>query len=388
MILDMMNDEQIEQIKSSTPCYVFYEQKLYETIQKLRKCCGPGVKLCFSVKSNPWLTAYMMQYTDQAEICSDGELELCNNLGINMNNVLAGGVSKHYNDLIHMVQSGVGMISIESENQLKLLKQICKSEKYSCVCLLRISSGNQFGISAEEVKRILSESKGDPLVSFAGLHYYSGTQKRDLNNIFKEMEWLEIFADQLYGSFDRYPMILEYGPGIGYPYFWTDEREYHWKIFQMISERFRQWTEKYHFVFEAGRIYVSEAGDYLTEIVDIKRNKERIYYIVDGGCHQLKYYNQSNGYRIPFFNVIHKEDKERKKTVVTVCGSLCTAGDILLRDIEMEECDIGDIFVFHNVGAYSSTEAMALFLSRKYSDIFVLERGKKLKQLFKSRILL
>lgn len=388
MILKMMSMEQQEQVKNYTPCYIFSEQRFFEMVCKLRKCCGQATKICFSIKSNPWLIEYLECYVDQIEVCSDGELKLCEKTNIDMNCILAGGINKSYKELLHMIKAGTGMISIESEYQLKLLEQICEVEKYPCICLLRVSSGNQFGMSPEGIERILSKKREKSLISFAGLHYYSGTQKRSADDILKEMDSLEAFADKISNNFNRRPIIIEYGPGIGYPYFITDKKNFHQEILQVLSGRLRQWAEKYQLVFEAGRICASEVGDYLTRIVDIKKNGGTLYYVVDGGCHQLKYYNQSNGYRIPYFTVIHTAKRSHKKVIVTVCGSLCTAGDILIRDVELEDCDIGDIFVFHNVGAYSSMEAMALFLNREYPNIFVLEQSQKLKQLFKSRILI
>ncbi len=388
MMLEVMDSEQQEKIKSNTPCYVFDERHFYETIRQLRDECGQGVNICFSIKSNPWLAPYIEHYVDQVEVCSEGELELCERAGINMGCILAGGVSKSLRELVHMIRAGVGMISIESRLQLELLEQACRQEESSCRCLLRVSSGNQFGMPIKEIKKILSERKETSLVRFAGLHYYSGTQKRSANEILKEMDALETFADEIGSCFDKQPFIMEYGPGIGYPYFITDKKEYHREIIRTISKRCSRWAEKYHFVFEAGRICASEAGDYITKVVDIKRNEGKLFYIVDGGCHQLKYYNQSNGYRIPYFDVIHIEKRTRGKAAATVNGSLCTAGDVLMRDAELEECDIGDLFVFHNVGAYSSTEAMALFLSRKYPGIFVWEQNRELKQIFQGRVLL
>ena len=45
--------------------------------------------------------------------------------------------------------------------------------------------------------------------------------------------------------------------------------------------------------------------------------------------------------------------------------------DILLKNYETERVNIGDIFVFNNIGVYSITEASYLFLSRDLPQVLV-----------------
>ena len=52
-----------------------------------------------------------------------------------------------------------------------------------------------------------------------------------------------------------------------------------------------------------------------------------------------------------------------------ICGSLCTTNDDLVRSRTMEEPLPGDLLVFENIGAYSVTEGIYLFLSRKMPRI-------------------
>ena len=59
-----------------------------------------------------------------------------------------------------------------------------------------------------------------------------------------------------------------------------------------------------------------------------------------------------------------------------LCGSLCTTNDVLVREYEMHEPKLYDILVFCNLGAYSITEGIALFLSRDMPKVFVCNNGK------------
>lgn len=59
----------------------------------------------------------------------------------------------------------------------------------------------------------------------------------------------------------------------------------------------------------------------------------------------------------------------------TVCGALCTAGDLLAKDVLLREMEIGDCLIFGNVGAYSVTEARSLFLSRPLPTVILADGG-------------
>ena len=52
----------------------------------------------------------------------------------------------------------------------------------------------------------------------------------------------------------------------------------------------------------------------------------------------------------------------------TLCGSLCTTADVLVREFEAPLA-MGDLLAFQHIGAYSVTEAMYLFLSRTLPSV-------------------
>ena len=60
----------------------------------------------------------------------------------------------------------------------------------------------------------------------------------------------------------------------------------------------------------------------------------------------------------------------------TVYGSLCTVSDILLKKLSLPDARIGDYLVFHRIGAYSVTEGMYLFLSRKLPAVYLYDAQK------------
>ena len=47
----------------------------------------------------------------------------------------------------------------------------------------------------------------------------------------------------------------------------------------------------------------------------------------------------------------------------TICGSLCSANDILVGKARLRDPRSGDVLIFEKTGAYAMTEGMSLFLS-------------------------
>ena len=83
----------------------------------------------------------------------------------------------------------------------------------------------------------------------------------------------------------------------------------------------------------------------------------------------LVYYGQTMAMRVPHFDIFPKRDCP--KVTYNLYGSLCTINDIIIKDVTVNKLQLNDTFIFKNVGAYSSTEAIALFLSRELPKIII-----------------
>ena len=66
------------------------------------------------------------------------------------------------------------------------------------------------------------------------------------------------------------------------------------------------------------------------------------------------------------------------KLVSGSTGSLCTTSDILCREVEFDHLEIGDTLAFENVGAYSVTEGIYLFLSRTMPKVYLKDESGSL----------
>ena len=62
-------------------------------------------------------------------------------------------------------------------------------------------------------------------------------------------------------------------------------------------------------------------------------------------------------------------------------GSLCSFNDMIARAVMISDPKIGDRLVFKNIGAYSVTEGIYLFLSRDLPAVYVKEADGSYKML-------
>lgn len=362
-----MNKELIKEciLNYGSPSYIFDLDALKERVLNIKKILGKDINICYAMKANPFIIEEMKDYIDRYEVCSPGEYEICQRHSVKKDVIIVSGVNKTYESMERIMSlcNGDGIFTIESAEHYDILSKVCKEKNIHIRVVIRLTSGNQFGIDKDMFKSILSQIKDNEYLDFAGIHYYSGTQKK-LKKVIKEVAMLEEFAKELQDEYGVATDILEYGPGLLFNYFEGEETPSFEEQLSELKDILKDIKSFKHITLEMGRFIASECGYYCTEVVDRKCNNGSEYAIVDGGIHQINYYGQTLGMKKPFMDVITCNDSYGLQKI-NICGSLCTVNDVILRDVSLPQLDKGDILIFKNCGAYSITEGMALFLSRE-----------------------
>ena len=221
-----------------------------------------------------------------------------------------------------------------------------------------------------------------------GIHFFTGTQKK-LKKISEEISFIEDFCTKLQQENDITFKSIEYGPGLSYEYFSNQNQSENFSELEEFSKLIE--NSKYDYVIELGRYIASPCGKYITKIMDIKGDEKNHYIIIDGGINHINYYGQMMGMKNPPVEhiksgFIEKDAGEENSTTTdyTIAGSLCTTADIVLRKLTLTSPSIGDLLVFSDIGAYSITEGIYLFLSHPLPAV-VMYDGKNYSVLRKSQ---
>lgn len=360
--------------KYKTPFYIYDIDILNARIKFLRDRINNDVKLCYAMKANPFIIGYLPDTIERIEVCSPGEYEICKKNNINDELLVISGVNKEEKEIDEIIANlDNEIITIESINQFELVLKLANHYQKMVKILIRLTSGNQFGVSKSDLFTLIESSLKNPLIEVRGIEYFSGTQKHSIKKLTREFEYLKEIISSIKEKFNYEIKELEYGTGFPVFYFEDsnfDEEEF-LSAFNILLTNFKNIT----ITLEIGRSIVASCGSYLTSVVDTKKNETGNYCILDGGIHQLVYYGSSLAMKTPIHEIIPKREDENKEKW-TLCGSLCSVNDIIAKNIEVSNLKIGDTFIFKNTGAYSATEGIALFLSRDLPKIIIKNKNE------------
>lgn len=401
-----------------TPYYVFDTDEFAKRAAMIKAALdcegGRKIPLCFSIKANPFLLHRLPDELDRVEVCSPGELEICIALGIKPESIIYSGVMKEKCDIRRAVEYGAGILTCESMRHAELISKVVaefseetilgsesdtgdakKADFKTAKVILRLTSGNQFGMSLDDIEYIISHPNEFKGISVIGLHYYSGTQKT-FRKINKDLEKIDSALMTLKEKYDFAPELVEYGPGLCVEYFEDDWEAKEQTALDEAAEVLGQFAGKYPLGIEMGRFLAASCGKYYTKVMDLKSTGDANYAILDGGIHHLNYYGQRMAMQVPPIRIyadgyelcenngenskikgvagpvgnVENIEKTGNNMDYTLCGSLCTVADVLVREVTLPKLEPGDILEFGHCGAYSVTEAPALFLSRQMPAIY------------------
>ena len=374
-------------IKCGTPSYIFDTDELCARIDAMQQILGCGVTVCYAMKATPFLISVLDKKLDKFEVCSPGEFAICEKEGINREKIVLSGVNKEKKDILYTMKTGaVGIYTVESLNQLELINSCAVECGIKVKVLIRVTSGNQFGINERQVYEIADRKDELKGIIIEGIQCYSGTQKKKLSQIESEVVWLQAIAHTCEAEHGVKLNEIEYGPGLSVDYFVTDKCDAMNTDFDELKEfavMIKEMSEKFNVTLEMGRYIAATCGILISRIADMKMNDTTRYAIIDSGINHINYYGQAMAMKKPRCEFIPMEYTEGFADGVdhevevysqgvqpyNICGSLCTVGDVIVKNLELKDAKIGDMIAFYNIGAYSVTEGIYLFLSRRMPAI-------------------
>lgn len=365
--------------KYQTPMHIFDMDVLKKRVAFLKKHLPDAVSLCYAVKANTFIIKELCGQVERFEVCSPGELAICRRLHVPMEQVVLSGVYKTPSVMKALFDEGVdiGIFTVESMEQYQLLAGLASQYHKKIRLLLRLTSGNQFGMDEAVLVHVVQMSRDNEWVEIEGIQFFSGTQKTSVKKLRRELNYVDDFIGRLAAEEQFEVKELEFGPGLPVSYFQGEDFD-EVTFLSEFSALIGEMRSQVKLTFELGRSIAASCGTYMTSIVDAKVNKKQNYAIVDGGIHQLVYYGQSMAMKHPYCHVI-PEKAQGEVLEWNLFGSLCTVNDILVKQMPVRDLEVGDVVVFENTGAYTTTEGIALFLSRDLPKVLLREENGEIR---------
>lgn len=380
--------QDFECIRNHAPCYVYDSDAVRRNCDRLVSSL-PQVKLLYSVKTNPFdpVVKIMAEKGFGADAASANEVLKAEKVGIAPENVFYSTPGKTPDDI--KAAWGKCVFVADSLHELDLLDGIAMEHKALLRVGIRIhplSGFNQeegtskFGID-EEILLSTDLGKYRHLV-ISGIHVHLQSQVLDADRLalyYQRCFDLALNVSKLPGADIRF---VNFGSGIGMVYDAATQSDV--DLDRLAStldaiERKNAETLSAALFIETGRFVVGNAGRYYTIVTDIKESRGTKYLIVRNGL---------NGFSRPAFAQLIKNacgsypergmeplytcgnefsvrvlNDEQQQETITIVGDLCTAQDVICRNVTVNKANIGDLIEITNAGSYGFSLSLTGFAS-------------------------
>jgi diaminopimelate decarboxylase len=337
-----------------TPAYVYAENDMRARARSFVEAFRARTErfeVIYASKAFPCTAAYRLFAEEglSADVASGGELHLALAAGMDPKRLYMHGNNKSPAELDYAIDCGLGHIVVDSFDEIERLRG--RGQRV----LLRVTPGieptthefiqtgqvdSKFGFQMEEVERAV-QACADAGLELCGLHAHIGSQILDVAVFEKIGELLAPIGD--------WP-LLNLGGGLGVAYTAEDKPP---SIEEYVDALLRHAPQDVTVLCEPGRALVGNAGVTIYAVGTIKRIPGvRTYVSVDGGM--------SDNLRPMLYGARYEAqiaDRFGPGELCTIAGMHCESGDVLVRDVELNDPRVGDVLVIPATGAYAHAMA-------------------------------
>jgi len=385
--------------RHGTPVFVYDRYSLDRKWTLLRSTLPPEIAIYYSMKANPNLTflQYFLNKGCGLEIASAGEFHQALRAGCPPEKIIFSGPGKTEAELELVLTQGIGEINVESLVEAQRIGAISRRLGLRVPVALRVNPNGEaqagamrmggkpapFGIDEENLDSVLDRLLSDSSIELCGLHLCVGTQILDHTILVSQYRRGIKIARQIATRLQRPLKTLNFGGGLGIPYFSNEQDLNMDKLREDLIGLRVQLNEEpmfagTRFIVEPGRFLVGEAGIYVVRINDIKVSRGKKFLIVDGGMNHHLAASGNLGQTIKRnfpLAVLNKLDCSLEETV-DVVGPLCTPLDVLARSVPFPKGEVGDLIGIFQSGAYSRSASPLGFLSHLAPPEVWVEEGR------------
>lgn len=374
--------------KYGTPAFLYDRGVIDKKLAELTSALPTRFSIYYSVKANP-NPAVLHHFVSRGcglEVASGGEFSLAIAAGCPAQDVLFAGPGKLKSELEQVLSGGIGEIHLESLTEANRVNDIAQKLGIKARVAIRVNPVAEaeggamrmggraapFGVDEENLEAFVEFIRAKSALDLRGVHIFSGTQILDATVITAQYRHGLNVARRLASLLGGPLQTLDFGGGLGIPYFAQDRaldlsllRSELAKLFESIDRD--PIFDGTRFVVEPGRFLVGEAGIYLARINDIKVSRGKKFLILDGGMnHHLAASGNlgqtiKRNYPIAIANKMNLPSQE----TVDVVGPLCTPLDTLARGVNLPQAEIGDLVAIFQSGAYGRSASPLGFLSHR-----------------------
>lgn len=356
-----------------TPFYYYDVNVLRETLSCINKEAGKYNNFCvhYAVKANAnhKVLTIIRESGLGADCVSGGEIRAAIKAGFPTNKIVYAGVGKTDWEINLGLDYDIFCFNVESVPELETINELAAAKGKTARVAFRINPNvgahthanittglaeNKFGISMEDMDKVIDMAGTLPHVKFVGLHFHIGSQILDMGDFVALCNRVNELQEKLYAR----QIIVEHinvGGGLGIDYAHPNRQaipnftEYFATYHKHLKLRPQQTLH-----FELGRAVVGQCGSLISKVIYVKQGTNKQFAILDAGMTDL--------IRPALYQAYHKIENitsEEPMETYDVVGPICESSDVFGKAIDLNKAHRGDLFALRSAGAYGEIMASA-----------------------------
>ena len=356
-----------------TPFYYYDVNVLRETLSCINKEAGKYNNFCvhYAVKANAnhKVLTIIRESGLGADCVSGGEIRAAIKAGFPTNKIVYAGVGKTDWEINLGLDYDIFCFNVESVPELEIINELASAKGKTARVAFRINPNvgahthanittglaeNKFGISMEDMDKVIDMAGTLPHVKFVGLHFHIGSQILDMGDFVALCNRVNELQEKLYAR----QIIVEHinvGGGLGIDYAHPNRQaipnftEYFATYHKHLKLRPQQTLH-----FELGRAVVGQCGSLISKVIYVKQGANKQFAILDAGMTDL--------IRPALYQAYHKIENitsEEPMETYDVVGPICESSDVFGKAIDLNKAHRGALFALRSAGAYGEIMASA-----------------------------
>ena len=327
-----------------------------------------GYSIHYAIKANhnSRILQFMKERGLGVDCVSENELHEALSAGFDSEKILLAGVGKTDQEIELAINNSIGVIHVESFEELEVIDEIAEKLGKTARIALRINpdvnakthpgittglNENKFGISANRITEAKEYIQQNLHVELVGLHFHIGSQIEELG-VFEE---LAIRVNEIWRQFHKVGFDFNYlnlGGGLGIDYYNPDGGPADFfSYFQAFNNSLNVGVNtKIH--FELGRSLVGQCGNLISRVLYVKKGENKDFLILDAGMTEL--------IRPALYNSYHQVDNLSSKEeleVYDIVGPVCESSDSFAQKRSLTKAKRKDLIAIRSAGAYGQVMA-------------------------------
>lgn len=369
--------------------FYLYEESVIRDAARRLQAAFPDAFFLYSVKCNP-APRVLDTLFDQglgADAASVGEVALAQARGVRPGDIYFSAPARTERDLREAY--GRCVLIADSLREVELIARIAAERGETAEIGVRINPdftftadhgvSGKFGVDEEALFEAAPRLARLPL-RIVGIHVHAKSQELSAPVLAHYYENMLRLIGRIRERLDPPLRFVNFGSGLGIPFAPEEsplDVEWLGSRFGALAAGCRALFPQLRLLIETGRYVSGPAGTYVTRVLDKKVSRGKTFVLLHNTLNGFSRPAVSEMVRslspapVPYEPLFTHVDAarlipltDRKETeTVTLAGNLCTAADIIARDVTLPRLEVGDGLAMTTAGCYAAVMTPMQFAS-------------------------